>query len=282
MKISSKFTIFSPHIRDIALYDCGNRALQLRRHSYSIRGKAMNSRSTSILAASTLLAGVLALSANAIGGKAAAPAARPAPAPAPAPAPKAPANTPNNSTNSNPNNHYQRNPPPYDYGYGYGYGYGDGGSGSTTGTTTNTPNNNKNQANPAPSNTPSASSDSGGSGRNSPATQPTAAPIDPEVAAATAELNTAMTNLRATLSAQPDYAAALTEKQHASEEAAAFHEAGSTGGGDISEIAARGLTASKTLSQIERTAMANDPAVQAAKAHLKAALAGQGSSAKSS
>lgn len=81
MKISSKFTIFSPHIRDIALYDCGNRALQLRRHSYSIRGKAMNSRSTSILAASTLLAGVLALSANAIGGKAAAPAARPAPAP---------------------------------------------------------------------------------------------------------------------------------------------------------------------------------------------------------
>lgn len=228
----------------------------------------MNSRRASHLAAFSLLAGLIALTGNTAISAGATKAAAPHPAAAP------------NTPAANPNNHYQRNPAPYNP-YGYGYGYGDGGSGSTTGTTTTTPNNNNQPTPQAASKSPSDSSNGSASSHDTPATQPAPTPIDPEVAAATAEVNKAMADLRGTLQSQPDYAAAEAQKQQASEDAATFHEKGETGVGDISEIAARGLAASKTISQIERAAMANDPAVQKAKAHLKDALAAQSASASS-
>ena len=91
-----------------------------------------------------------------------------------------------------------------------------------------------------------------------------------------------MENLRATLKDRPDYAAALAEKEKATQDAAAFHEQGDTGAGDISTIALRRLEASKTLSQIDREAAARDPDVVKAKARLNAALQAQGSAAKAS
>ena len=74
-----------------------------------------------------------------------------------------------------------------------------------------------------------------------------------------------MAQVRTSLAANPDYAAALAAKQAARDDAIAFHEKGENPAvGDISVIAQRGLEAGQRVTAIEREAMAKDSKVTAA------------------
>ena len=132
-----------------------------------------------------------------------------------------------------------------------------------TGTTTN---------NPAPATV---------GGGNTPAAAPTApSAVDPDLAAATAELDAAMDELRGKLKDRPDYQAALKEKTAARADAQALHEKSDINPtADTLAIAQRGLDASKKLAEIEREAAEKDDRVIAARARLDAARAAHGGAA---
>jgi hypothetical protein len=91
------------------------------------------------------------------------------------------------------------------------------------------------------------------------------------VAQATAELDAAMQRLRDTLRKDPDYKAAVSDKQAAQSEVAALRAKGEDD--QILTVAQRGLEAGQRIAQIEREAIAKDPDVISARAHLAAAVA---------
>jgi len=100
-----------------------------------------------------------------------------------------------------------------------------------------------------------------------------APPPDPEITAATAALDDAVAAVKRSLKSNSDYMAAMSAKQAAKEEAAAYREKGDGAvPGDLVSIAQRGLDAGTKMTAIEREAMAKDPNVVAARARLDAAI----------
>jgi hypothetical protein len=87
---------------------------------------------------------------------------------------------------------------------------------------------------------------------------------------AMADVDAATTQLQASLLARPDYRAAVDQKQAAQDRAAALHEQGGASDADIFAAAEEDLSASTTISHIER-ASANDSTLVEARTRLQAA-----------
>ena len=102
------------------------------------------------------------------------------------------------------------------------------------------------------------------------------ASADPELAAATAEYDSAMQNLRSTLKDVPEYKDALAEKKASTDETADLQQNKGATTAQKFAAAQRGLEATKWLAKVEHAAAARDERVKAAKARLDAALAAHG------
>jgi len=79
-----------------------------------------------------------------------------------------------------------------------------------------------------------------------------------------------MERMRDTLRKDPDYKAAVSDKQAAQDQVAALRAKGDDD--QILPVARRGLEAGQRIAQIEREAAAKDPDVISARAHLAAAV----------
>ena len=82
-----------------------------------------------------------------------------------------------------------------------------------------------------------------------------------------------MERMRDSLKKNPDYVAAVNDKQAAGAQVAALRAKGEDSPDQIMPLAQRGLEAGQQIAQIERAAIAKDPDVVSAKAHLAAAIA---------
>jgi hypothetical protein len=100
------------------------------------------------------------------------------------------------------------------------------------------------------------------------------------VVQARAELDAAMGRLRDSLRKDPDYTAALNDKQAAQAQVTALHASGDASPEQVLPLAQRGLADGQRIAQIEREAIAKDADVIAARAHLAAAMAAHNAQAQ--
>lgn len=104
-------------------------------------------------------------------------------------------------------------------------------------------------------------------------TQPAdAAPADPALVQARADLDAAIARMKDSLRKDPDYLAALNDKQASQTQIAALRSKGDDSPEQILPLAQRGLEAGQQIARIERDASAKDPDVVSARANLAAAI----------